>query len=658
MLRMQNLGKIQKSIFAVENISLEYHVDQKVDLLEDGGSINGQHRPYYSEFPLLEVDVLSLGIFSSISVENEILVIESIEPQHWREKDETMIDGKELLQFMEFDISEYLFAHSLSNQCLEAEISCSNFVQEMDLFSVIEHSLVIENMSLYQGRLDDNCIWPMNSIVFEEFQFFDKNSSQIFELFSNLATVSEAEICQQIFCEASKFRNFNELIVIHELTLVEDSFKSMPVPILLHHGKIRSRPEYIEETLAELKPQPSFSSDAIYLDWHILEEDNCNNGKYSSCLKALEELDACVIDSNLNSFDGGMLVFDLIFSDNCPNIPNTKENKEMLNIPSGDTSVAHLHLNETSSRVLNDGCQKIVKGEVSCNINSEKVSPLVESMPQFDDLDFFLNPLESAIKKSHKATNSVDTNTNFPGESSSDSIAACAISVAQLQQWNIKLHQITLSDDILALIDDLRKNYLAILKNDTELRKTKYSYLAADDFTLLTLPKQKLMDCIKETCAERPSLAYHDDNMMAFFTLYAIKQMVWYLCYYGIHTTYLYIDKLYRSLQCLKFRLHSLQTLMLDALEKANKEMIKSHPSLSVIHGILQSNFRRSRLKILIVAERVFWRPLKSLLTSMEISISCINPQISHTHTSQHDVCTDTVMDAVLHSDCCLVSLE
>lgn len=343
-------------------------MDQSNFLLEDSSSFKGQNHHCYAEFPLFEVDVSSLGILSSISMDNDIKLFKSIEPQFLWAKDETLFNGKELLQFTGLDILKYLSCNSLLDQRLETDSVCSYFINDIDLFSVIEHEVVVEKVEMYQGRPENTYFCSRTPILYEELQFFDLLSFQFFEFFSDIEVLSEVEISQQMFCEASNVNNFNDLIVSHELTLVDDSFKSLPVPMFFYSEENSSVQKYLEEILAELKPLPSLTSDAIYLDWHIIEEDKCNSSRYSSCLKVLEELDGCSNNFNMKSYDAGMLILDSVLSDDNQNVPYRKEGREMLKIPSVNTSVAHVCHEETSSRVLNDGCQKRVKGESPCNL--------------------------------------------------------------------------------------------------------------------------------------------------------------------------------------------------------------------------------------------------------------------------------------------------
>ncbi|KAJ0099162.1 hypothetical protein Patl1_20117 [Pistacia atlantica] len=137
--------------------------------------------------------------------------------------------------------------------------------------------------------------------------------------------------------------------------------------------------------------------------------------------------------------------------------------------------------------------------------------------------------------------------------------------------------------------------------------------------------------------------------------------MAWYICFYGIHTARLYVDKLCKSLDCMKSRLGFLQSFIVEADGKVDEETTRSHPSLLVIQEILHSNTSQSNLKVLILADQVFWWSLKRLVVSM--GLSCNELQNFYTHVDQPDALHDSgskksKMDGLLNSDCLLVSHE
>ncbi|PSR93441.1 Zinc finger Ran-binding domain-containing protein [Actinidia chinensis var. chinensis] len=592
--------EVLESIYSVDDITPAYTMEQKPILLEDPGAAPDQGDLHNSTFPLLEVDDITLGIFSGISMEEEFLLLEYIEPQACPQRGLVIGDGKELLGSLNVDILEYISDHCLSNQCFEALPSCSNFSFEMDLISIIELSYNEGNSAFQREIPVDNANWAVIPVNFEEIQFLEFDYYQFLDVFSNSLTICEAVPCEQMFAEGSNLMNFNELLVSHELILVDESFKSLPTPILSDHEETRSQFLFFEEMLAALKPQHTSASDGIYLDWHLLEEEYSTRDKYSSCLKQVLEInDYCI--SDLESLNDGIPTFDFVFigDSDTPNGAKVKDDKETLDVLPGGIPTVSACLNDfASSKLLNDGCEKHGNGESITDIRAERVSSLAESISPFNDLNFFLNPREASAGRSSKpAVKAFDGNAVFPAVSSTNQIAPRSTTSVQLQQCNLVLHQVKLSDNILELVDNLQKNYLAILKSDMDLIKAQRSSLAMDDTKLLSLPKEELMDCIKKTNAQGTSLAHQDDNTVALATLCAIKQMAWYLCYYGIHTTYLYANKLCRTLECLKYRLSFLQRMIEDMHGKAERDVTAIHPSISVIQAILQSNVNDRSLK-------------------------------------------------------------
>ncbi|KAL2527290.1 shortage in chiasmata 1 [Abeliophyllum distichum] len=655
-LTLPNLLEIQQSVYSVEDISLEYTVEQKDDFLEDAGSFEGQLHFHNLQFPHFEVDEESLGIVRSIHMEDELIIFESIEPLQWTELDVVFSDGKELLSSIEFDLMKYLSDHCLAVQCLEVELHCSNFTSQMDFISVVEQPHCEEYSTFCQKKADGDVIGSMNPHAFEEFQFFDQDPSYFCEVFSDVANEIEAEACEFMFGETTNFRNFSELIVCHELTLMDDSFKSLPVPIISVHGRIRSLHSVVEQLLVHVESQSSSTSDSLYLDWHFVEEDNF--GKYSSCRKILWEIDTCKIDASMYLIDSRKQIYNFILSKDCSNEPNWQDCKEMLNLPSTGVSMFRTSVDEKFSDSLhNHGDRKRLNRDVSPKTGIEKVPSFVESMSS--DLEFFLNPRNYAMgKESKPADKSVDIITTCPVLFSNDAITTNACTVVQ-QQWNVRLHRVQLSDNILLLIDNFRKVFLALLESDTELRQSESQSLdrAGENLTLLCLPKEELMDRLKKKSSPSTYSAHNDDNIMLLMMLCAIKQMAFYLCYYGVHATYLYVDRLCRSLQCFKSRISCLYNLIKDAHERAEKEICEIHPSLSVVHEILETNLRSTTLKILIVSDRVFWWPLKRLLKSMKISYNELHHFSAHASQHVHEF-MDSALKNMISSDCCLVSYE
>lgn len=651
---IQYPSEVRESIYSVEDVALDYHVEKKTHNLEDDGSLPDQML-FQCMFPLLEVDEISLGVLTSLSMEDELLsVLEKSECQHWTQKDNMIINSKEILGSLESDALDFLLDHISSKLCLEPLLESMDMFRELDFISMMESSQFNENSEYHQVMADGDCILSMSSVIFEDFVMPDVNSSKLFEALFSTQTTIESVTCDWMFREDMNFKNFNELIISQELALIDDAFKSLPIPVFSNYQNIRSvYSAVLEEILSELKEKPLSASDGIYLDWHLLERDKCSCKIFCCHQKMFNEVDSCNIDFDLVSSDDEKLVFDFIFSDGASTGPNMEGCEESLNIDFVGISTLAGHLKGVSSDKLRDNeSPKPINTEQSGEKKAERASLFFKSMSEFNDLDFFLNPQKVVTRKNGESgVNESDTIAI-----SSNLMATGFSSVIKLQQWDIMLYKVMLSDDIVALIDIFRKSYLDIVRNETELN----SFIASDDFKLLSLPKQQLMDCINKKMLQKAT-AHGDENSMAFVTLCAIKQMAWYTCFYGIHTAHLYVEKLCKSEDCFKSRLGSLQSLIADADGKVDKEIIRSHPSLLVIQGILQSNTSQSSLKVLILAEQAFWWSLKRLVMSM--GLSCNELQNFYTHVDQPDITNvsqfaNAKMDDLPVSDCLLVSHE
>ena len=663
-LKMQYPHVVLESVYSVEDITVDYPMYQKPFMLEDDSSIQDQIHRCRRTFPLLEVDEISLGISTTLSTDDELLLhFENIESHCWPQIEDLMVDGKEVLGSVKIDMLEYLSGHCSSKQCLKSELISQNLFLEMDILMTTLEISHLEGNSEFLPRIPDSFSFSsLSPVHFEEFQILDMDSSQFLEVFSMSQTADEPGAYGELSMEHMSVKNFHELIVSHELALVDDTFKALPVPGFADHEKIMSVQAIVEEILVELKSQPLSASDGIYLDWHLLEEEKCNSVIHSTYQKMFEGIDSYSIDSDLKTVDSGMVVLDFVFFDDTLNMENIEESKESLNMLSSGNSMCHgPPVGGTSSKLLETGCQKARDEELPSDTNAEKVSALFKSMSQFSDLEFFLNPQKATGRANKPVVKDIHNKAAIPMISSNDQNIACASTEVQFQKWDIKFYQVKLSDNIVTIINIFQKSYLTILENDTELKKMLVLCVDADSYQLLRLPKEGLMDCVKKLCSQQSPFSHGDESIMTLVTLYAIKQMAWHLCFYGIHTTHLYLNKLYQNLEYLKCRLNLFQSLIEDACEKADKEITRSHPSLSVIQGILQSNAATGNLKVLIVAEQVFWLPLKKLLTSMRISSNEL--QTFHMPENHPDACgtnefTDSKMDDLLHAECLIASQE
>jgi len=368
---------IQKSIFQVEDYHLEFQEDHRSDIFDNGSLAHGEISSNLKTFPILEIDETSLGIKTYLFEEKHI-IFESNEPQQWIQKDELAFDDNDHLLSMEFNILEHLLNHPPVPH--QFEVLCVNFDPE---YIINGHSSL-----------------TLSPLVFEPPKFFDTNTYHFSEVFSDTEFINEKEHCEQMFGDTA-LSTFNDLIVKHELILRDDSFTSLPVPIFSDDEKILSVQEIVEEIFLKLKLQPSSTSDDIYLDWHLLDEDFSSHNICTS-LNILEDIDTYRVDVDMKSCDSQMSILEFfLIDDGSSNEKKCKEDTEVLKIQMSGNLMDSMPHDGISLSKLNDSGKKMATGEALVDNKANRDHQL--AMSQFNDLDFFLNSLEGTFVKKQKA---------------------------------------------------------------------------------------------------------------------------------------------------------------------------------------------------------------------------------------------------------------
>ncbi|GER50992.1 regulator of ribonuclease-like protein [Striga asiatica] len=430
-LTLQNPSEIQQSVYSVDDVSVEYSMEQKSDMLEDADCGLGKLHSHNIQFPLFELDVESLDILGRIYKMDEHLSFENIEKKEL-EHPNVLISNNELLGSMEFDLIKYLLQNCAAIHCLED----SNFPSQLDCITIIELSCQ-EYPKLHHEKQEDDVIRSMDPILFDEFLFLDSDTYYYCEVLSDSAKEIEAEKCASLFEKTMNFKSFSELIVSHELTLMDDSFKSLPVPIFSDEGNTCSLHAF-EKLFAQLDWQTWSASDGLYLDWRLLGEDDSESGKYSTCRKMFWEIDTYNIDASMITSDGGKQIFDFILSASHSDKTIVENNKNILNQSGSDVSMVHSSGEAGLTSLRNHGGQKINE-DTFLRPGVEEIARFGESMSS--DLDFFLNPLNYVKgREGIPAHKSFDANTECQVVSINDSAAANITTEVQ-QNGNVKMYQ-------------------------------------------------------------------------------------------------------------------------------------------------------------------------------------------------------------------------
>ncbi|KAF8116779.1 hypothetical protein N665_0014s0043 [Sinapis alba] len=633
---LKNSSDIKQKIYSVDYISSDYFAENSTSVKED--ECFRKNRPWFRDaiFPLLEVDEVNLNELSSLSMLDKVFaVLETIEPRDMDTESSLVINSKELIGSKDYDLLDILSTDCYSNKSVQSDV----VPQEIDIMTILEIPNLVESFQFEQGKLAVDVF----SVNFEEVQILDVEMSDVFGSFLCLQQATELEICPGMFSEEMNFKNFDELVVSSELAFADDAFKSLPTPILYDYEMTRSLELIYENYLSKMKPQAFPASNDIYLPSNLLEESKHNNDAHFC-----EEIVTCNIDYDLESLEGDKWVYDFVLSEDAfcePLVETCTEPFYGISTPDEHPPV------NTSHGLLEHPCPETGAGDCGREDYSKKAAMLFKSMSAFDDLTFFMDPqkavaeekLESRVEAAKTANHKV---------TSTDSKASCNSGGMHPSSntEDMKVHSVRPSENILALVRDFEKSYLTLVKDEQEL----ISSLSEDKLKLLSISKGKLIDCIRRENVHKTRST--DDKTFTFALLLAIKQMTWYLCFFGIRVAYLYLNKLCRSSNPMKLGLHTLYSSFESEHMSTETDITRSHPSLAVIQGILQANFVRGNSKALLLAEKVFWSSLKRLLVSMGLSYNELNSPSPSGNQPNFNAATKHCFLPV--SDCLLLSYE
>jgi hypothetical protein len=489
-------------------------------------------------------------------------------------------------------------------------------VAEMDVVRINDNLLLEKKSALYPLKPDGTCSDLPCSILLEEVEIIDLPSDDAFKMLVQ-SEKAEMNTSDEIFKDDfDQARRFYESVVSSELALVDDKFKSLPTPILTDDKAVRSTLLPIEEVLCSLKPLPLSAADGIYLDWHLLLEGPCSRESCSTHEGMVEEVEPCGLSSELQISCQQMPDLGINFLEDYQISSKLQHEDEQNKIyvpepishgPSAKLETAQKHKQESD-----------VTGHSHMEKSSEKASTLFESMSQSNVRNYYLN-----VKS---VTNKVRDNENVSTlDIPPSKQQAVPFSIRSKVDKLIEIHPVSLSDIIRGLIKGIHVNYTSALRESTYFRHF------VSDGQGLSISKQKLLELITGEGSEGLYNPCKDEDKMDLIVLYALKQVAYYLCFFGLHAAYLYIGNLTESFQNIPDTLRNIQCCIGEARLKAEKELSKSHPSLSDIEAILRSNTRIGQ-KILIVSDRAFWLPLGRKLTAMKMTSAEVGTYPSATY--------------------------
>ncbi|CAA7390938.1 unnamed protein product [Spirodela intermedia] len=646
--------EVYDSTYLVENILVNSNLDRGgFHPAEDSCTFNGT-LVGFNTLPRFEVREICFKHDKCPCSEAFNILVPYLKDDHVQGSENSAIPKDFNTQPIDYDILKYSSVKAPAEQIPDCIPISLNFIIDMDILSLKGNIFQVKGTALCPGESNGNYFQTPCLVSLQEVQILDLFTFDCFPMLGIAETVEDKETFNPKNNEdILPIESFYESVISSELCLVDDTFKSLPTPILCEDKKLTSLNLILDNILGAQRMHTVSASDGIYLDWHPLTEDTCNQKTCSTHINSLmtvqtyhiapdmKLLEEESVDFYINILDDRFEVSDISENQKSPR----KLNRSTLNTDKVLANCASSHILQTENKIE----QKLR------NQNTDRVSFLFGTMSQSNDLNFFVNARRGITSK----TSSGDTEKQctrgvaIPPSASAGTAALSDSAVVVVHHGNVEEHLAVLSDHILEIVRNIQKTYLAVLKNETDLQQNLHSFPVPEDLELLKFPTLKMMALVTKMSSE-------NEGFLPLIGLGVMKQLAHFLCYFGIHTAHNYMRKISQESEYLKTRLSSTYYLVKDALRKAEKGHLESHPVLSIIEGILKRKTRQKREKTLIVAEKLFWYPLSRKLTSMKIKFHELvhsNDVVEHPDI-RHQELRNSILEALPHSDCFIVSLE
>ncbi|XLR25124.1 hypothetical protein HN51_071640 [Arachis hypogaea] len=388
-----------------ENAISEYLKVEDAYSFEDNISARHPSHSGQNMFLNLEVDEESLGIPSCLSL-IEILgtYFDFTKSLNFDEECQSITDDKSM---------SYNMVKLFSDECTSKQsLVLSPMSPESDLINMLE----TEYFGSLEGTSQADLNLFMNLVTFQEFVFLDEDFTQTIEAFYHKSSSDILESTNWMFEKEFNLKNFDELIVSNEMALMDDKFKSLPVPVISDYKKLIALHDIIQELFSNLKTRPLSASDGIYLNWDLLEEDECNY-KISSWHQNIWAKIDLKNQGFIEKFcEDGKSVFDLVLSEDTTDDHDNNQSEELQKLLSDNMSLLDISLTEFASvKQLERGSSTKESQEPLPEKGAERASRLFKSVSEISSLDYFLNPQKATISREcNFAVESTDANARVP----------------------------------------------------------------------------------------------------------------------------------------------------------------------------------------------------------------------------------------------------
>ncbi|KAG6507033.1 hypothetical protein ZIOFF_032373 [Zingiber officinale] len=591
--------KIAKSIYLVDELDAIFDEHESSLRTRNFSTVEPKLiLPQFEVKTFLESDA---GISSAEAFD---CLLSVIGPCIGSQDDKLVVSANEFLESNSVDIMGDVSGECLMDYSHQDKPMCLNSILEMDMINIGDVMLLENGPILYAVPADGHYSHLPCSIHLQEIQNFDFHSDDVLQSYVSSQLGKTLEMTDlMVVDDINHTDGLYQSFVSTELALVDDTFKSLPTPILSDDKTMKSKSMIVEELLHTLEPHSLSACDGIYLDWHLVLEGTCSNDVCLSYINMLYNVNTCETSSDVH-IDRSEIASDIEFFEDFHESGDTLQSKEL---PTKDQycvqHVTQLPFQNETAQLTNQGSLNEKTPEWKHNIISDNSSVLFESMTQSNDLNFFLDVRRGTSMRNygHQAMKGSDKKISLPIPLSQNPCFTCEIPKEKFAQWVVDVHTVTLSDCILGLMEHTQETYLTILEESPYLKTNNWKI--NNDYETSGLSKQNILNLIIDKVPKECISDSSHEDITTLIALYGVKKLAYFLCFFGVHAAHLYISYLIGSIKKLAGRLQHLETLLEDIRSKSDRQLIESHPSLVLIEGILNSNIHNAE-KILIVAER------------------------------------------------------
>ncbi|KAJ1702152.1 hypothetical protein LUZ63_001931 [Rhynchospora breviuscula] len=393
--------ELLESIYEVKKVPFDFdHVDS-YSKKDTSCTVGLNYMPKVPQFELKDIDwdqeyekpVTKTDTFNSL-----LSVMELCSGNH---RQEPSLNLKELLPSPNFDILSYISKQPEIEPDDEApRLLPFDSVLEMDLISLNDKILVDKTSAVYVLNHDGThsdlpCVVLLPKV--EMMDLITNGNSRIFFDLQPTELDTSEELLRDDMDQA---KNFYESIVSSELALVDDTFKSLPTPVLSDEKIYKPCSTSLQELLCAMEPHSFSASDGIYLDWHLLIQGTCERDICSRYKTMVEDVNASTLTAEQEILleEGDVVDIIALLEGSHENL-SIQNHKEVLSEPhfgvfKAENSQDHpKHVSSTKeikAQVQKEEYNGDKRKKEKPVVSSAKASMLFESMSQNSDLKFFL----------------------------------------------------------------------------------------------------------------------------------------------------------------------------------------------------------------------------------------------------------------------------